>query len=76
MQIGISFTCRHCGSEQSLTWDTSGSLNLGQSMTDTFELACTACGETSGQLEPRYMFREQDGPAEGEANLAKPVQVN
>jgi len=63
MQIEIAFVCRHCGGDQRITWDTSGSLNLGQSMTDVFDLACTACGRTSGQLEPRYAFREQDVPA-------------
>ena len=63
MQITIGFTCRECGSAQSILWDTAGSLRLKGELAAAVSLHCPSCGHISGELEPNYLFRESHRPS-------------
>lgn len=60
MQIEIFFTCRECGGDTRITWDTSHSGDL-----DPVELRCSSskCGHVSGELTPAYVYREEHRPS-------------
>jgi len=57
MQIEFFFSCRECGADTRITWDTSHS-------GEPVELKCssTRCGYVSGELLPAYTFREEHWP--------------
>jgi len=57
MQIEFWFSCRECGADTRIIWDTSHS-------GEPEELKCSSsrCGHVSGELTPRYVFREEHRP--------------
>ncbi len=59
MQIEFFFTCRECGADVRLLWDT------GRELGDPVELKCSSsrCGHVSGELRPGYVFREEHQPS-------------
>ena len=67
MQIEFQFTCRECGADTRITWDTSHS-------GEPEELKCSSskCGHVSGELTPGYVFREEHWPSWGqEGSISK-----
>jgi len=62
MQITFEFTCRDCGADTRVAWDTSHS-------GEPVELKCSSsrCGHVSGELLPAYTFREEHWPRWGNA---------
>jgi len=55
MQIEFSFSCRECGEDARVRWDTSHEVPV--------ELFCSACRHVSGELSPAYIFREEHRPS-------------
>jgi len=58
MQIEFFFTCRECGGDVRVSWDTSHS-------GEPVELRCSSsrCGHVSGELAPGYVYREEHRPS-------------
>jgi len=56
MQIIFEFACRECGADARILWDTAfegaGSLPM----------KCFHCGHVSGEILPRYTFRDDNRP--------------
>jgi len=54
MQIEFQFTCRECGADTRVAWDTSHS-------GEPVELRCSSsrCGHISEELLPGYTLREE-----------------
>jgi len=59
MQIEFFFTCRECGADTRIHWDTV------QELGEPVELKCSSsrCGHVSGELRPGYVFREEHRPS-------------
>lgn len=60
MQIEFVFSCRECGADSHILWDTA------QEVSDAaVELKCSSsrCGHVSGELRPGYVFREEHWPS-------------
>jgi len=55
MQIEFSFTCRECGEDARVRWDTSHAVPV--------ELFCSACRHVSGELSLAYAFRAEHRPS-------------
>lgn len=57
MRVRFIFTCRECGGDTEINWDTSGD---GQ----VVPLTCQSrlCGHTSGEVTPEYRFRPEHRP--------------
>ena len=68
MQILISFTCRSCGGENEIHWDTdwSGDSIRGPGSYEesygVVPLRCNYCPHVSGLLKPGYYYGEEHGP--------------
>jgi len=60
MQIEFWFSCRECGADTRIPWDTSHSGDR-----DPVELKCSSsrCGHVSGELRLGYAFREEHRPS-------------
>jgi len=60
MQIEFWFTCRECGGDTRIAWDTSHSGDR-----EPVELKCSSsrCGHVSGELWLGYAFREEYLPS-------------
>ena len=57
MQIEFFFTCRECGADVRVPWDTKD--------VEPVELRCSSsrCGHVSGELTPGYVFRAEHRPS-------------
>jgi len=60
MQIEFWFTCRECGGDTRISWDTSHSGDQ-----DPVDLKCSSsrCGHVSGELATAYVYREEHRPS-------------
>jgi len=60
MQIEFFFTCRECGGDTRIIWDTSHSGDR-----DSVELHCSSsrCGHVSGELRPGFVYLEEHRPS-------------
>jgi len=60
MQIEFFFTCRECGADVRVLWDTARELDA-----EPVELKCSSnrCAHVSGELRPGYAFREEHRPS-------------
>jgi len=63
MQITFEFTCRDCGADTRILWDTA------MEGDGAVELQCSSsrCGHVSGELRLGYSFREEHWPKWGNA---------
>lgn len=59
MQIEFVFSCRECGADSHILWDTA------QELGDAVVLKCSSwkCHHVSGELRPGYVYREEHGPS-------------
>jgi len=60
MQIEFFFTCRECGGDTRILWDTARELDA-----EPVELKCSSnrCAHVSGELRPGYVYRPEHQPS-------------
>jgi len=60
MQIEFFFTCRECGGDTRILWDTARELDA-----ELVELKCSSsrCCHVSGELRPGYVYRPEHQPS-------------
>jgi len=58
MLIEFQFTCRECGADVRVPWDTS---HFGAPV--KLECSSSRCGHVSGELTPGYVYREEHRPS-------------
>jgi len=65
MQITMGFTCRECGSNNNVVWDTAGWVVSPRPTADAgvVPLACWRCRHVSGELRPNYTYRAEHRPS-------------
>jgi len=73
VQIEFFFTCRECGADTRILWDTSHSGDR-----DFVQLKCSSsrCGHVSGKLHLSYIYREEHRPSREREGFVEGPDVN